>query len=185
LWTRGAEEPPLRFEGAASEVAAAIWQHCTTDVAGVAVLASSTNLEGDAAVYDDPAFSLALLPFFGFCPPDDPLWSDTVEFLRSKRYPLWRDGRIPGLAARSDSAHGRVSALCSDLLGPAADEALRRLSSIPFPSGVAAGGYAFDGDEVIEPFHAALAGFVAWAMPRAKESPSGARAERRTKQRAT
>ena len=185
LWSRTADEPPLRFEGAASEVAAAIWQHCTTDVDGVAVLASSTNLEGEAAVYDDPSLSLALLPFFGFCPTDDPLWHDTIEFLRSKRYPLWREAAVAGLAARSDPAHGRVSALCADLLGPSVDEALRRLNSITFPGGVAAGGYTFDGTAVIEPFHAALAGFIAWTMPRSKERPSGNRAERRSKQRTT
>jgi hypothetical protein len=169
LFTRGPDEPPLRLEGAASEVAAAIWQHCTTDLDGVAVLASSANLEGDAAVYDDPAGTLALLPFFGFCPADDPLWTDTMEFLRSHRYPLWRDGEVPGLAARSDRAHARLAALCADLLGPAQQDALGRLTRLRLPAGVAAGGYSTDARDVVEPYYASLAGFLAWAMPRAQE----------------
>jgi uncharacterized protein len=180
LWTRAADEPPLRLETAASEVAAAIWQHCTTELDGIVVLASSANLEGEAAVYDDPAGTLALLPFFGFCAADDPLWSDTIEFLRSRRYPLWRDGDVPGIAARSDRAHARLSALCADLLGPARDNALARLMRLRLPAGVAAGGYATDGRDVVEPYHAALAGFLAWSMPRAQERP---RTERTAKQR--
>jgi uncharacterized protein len=182
LWTRGADEPPLRFEGAASEVAAAVWQHCTTEVDGIAVLASSANLEGEAAVYDDPAGTLALLPFFGFCPTDDPLWTDTMEFLRSRRYPLWRDGGVPGLATRSDRAHARLAALCADLLGPAQQEALQRLTRLRFPAGVAAGGYATDGGDVVEPYHAALAGFLAWTMPRAQvqRARTGRAAQQRT-----
>jgi hypothetical protein len=183
LWTRGTDEPPLRLEGAASEVAAAIWQHCTTELDGIAVLASSANLDGEAAVYDDPAGTIALLPFFGFCPADDPLWTDTMEFLRSRRYPLWRDGEVPGLTTRSDRAHARLAALCADLLGPAQQDALRRLARLRFPAGVAAGGYATETGDVIEPYHAALAGYLAWTMPRAQEMRP--RTERGAKPRAS
>jgi uncharacterized protein len=181
LWSRAADEPPLRLEGAASEVAAAIWQHCTTELEGVAVLASSASLDGEVAVYDDPTGTLALLPFFGFCPADDPLWSDTMEFLRSQRYPLWRDGAVPGLATRSDRAHARLAALCADLLGPAQQHALERLTRLHLPAGVAAGGYATDAAAVVEPYHAALAGFLAWTLPRAQEKQ--ARTGRGAKQR--
>jgi uncharacterized protein len=169
LWTPAAGEPPLRLDGAASEIAAAVWHHCTTDVGGVPILASSTSLEGDAAVYDDPAGSLALLPFFGFCPPDDPIWRDTMDFLRSDRYPLWRRGAVPGLAARSDPAHARLSALCADLLGPGADGALDRLRKIRFTDGIAAAHYRSEDGDVDEVHFASLAGLLAWTLVRALE----------------
>jgi hypothetical protein len=183
LWTRLPEEPPLRLEGAAQEISAAIWQHCTTDVDGATIFASSTNLEGDAAVYDDPAGSLSLLPFFGFCAVDDPVWSDTMAFLRSDRYPLWRNGAVPGLAARSQPKIARTVALCADMLGPHANDAVKRLLQLRLPSGVAAGGYDTDHGDVVEPHHAALAGLIAWSMPRAREPRAENARESRTKQR--
>src|SRR5690606_20663680 len=61
LLPQNGDDPAPRFQDAANEIAAAIWQHCVSDIDGVPVLASSSNLEGEAAVYDDPALSLALL----------------------------------------------------------------------------------------------------------------------------
>src|SRR5690606_37234468 len=125
---------------------------------------SSANLEGDAAVYDDPALSLALLPFFGFCSADDPVWRATMEFLRSPRYPLWRAGAIGGVAARSGSGRPRTSALCADLLTPDARAALDRLLRLRLPGGVAAASYDTDTGQAEEPHHAALSGFIAWTL---------------------
>lgn len=182
-----AEDPPPRFQDAGAEVAAAIWQHCVSEVNGHPVLASSANLEGDAAVYDDPALSLAMLPFFGFCDADDPVWRETIEFLRSPRYPLWRPGSIGGTAARSGSGRPRTSALCSDLLTPDAPAALDRLLRLHLPGGVAAGEYDTDTGMAGEPHHAALAGFVAWALVRAAEptEDAGRRRKRGRSDRST
>jgi len=176
-FSQGADRllPPLengeraRFDGAASEIAAAIWQFCVTDVGGEMVFVSSANLEGEAAVYDDPLMSLALLPFFEFCSVDDPVWRGTMEFLRSPRYPLWRDGAVPGLATRSDPAHARLAALCSDLLGPYAREALDRLLDIALPQGVAAAAWDPQTGAATMPHDAALAGFLAWTLVRSAE----------------
>ncbi|MBR9989622.1 MAG: hypothetical protein KFH98_07695 [Gemmatimonadetes bacterium] len=176
------DEPPARFQDAAGEIAAAVWQHCVSDVDGHPILASSASLEGDAAVYDDPALSLALVPFFGFCAPDDPVWRATMEFLRSSRYPLWRTGNVPGLAARAGSKRPRTSALCADLLTWAAPEALDRLLRLHLPAGVAAGDYDVDTGAGGEPHHAALAGFVAWTLARAAE-PEQAAVSRRKRRR--
>lgn len=182
LWTPTPGEPPLRLDGTAAEIAAAIWQHCTTEVDGVVILASSSGLDGTAAVYDDPSGSLALLPFLGFCSPDDPVWRDTMEFLRSSRYPLWRDGAVPGLASRSDPARARLAALCADLLGPGMADALRRLQQIRFTDGIAAACYDPGDGDVAQPHHAALAGLLAWSLVHALErgrEPAGRRQRRR------
>ncbi|CAN5682381.1 hypothetical protein BH23GEM9_BH23GEM9_13650 [soil metagenome] len=166
---------PANFDGAAKEVAAAVWQHLVTDLSGDSVFASSASLDGDAAVYDDPLGSLAMLPFFGFCTNDDPAWLATMEFLRSPRYPLWRDGAIPGLAGRGDAGRARLAALCADLLGPRSQDALDRLLRIRLPRTLAAGTYDVDSGDVTEPDHAALAGFLAWTLIRAAETREGGR----------
>lgn len=179
-WPDAPESPP-RLRGAAGEIAATVWQHCVTDVDGHPMLASSTDLEGQAAIYDDPAMSLVLLPFLGFCQDDDPVWSGTIDFLRSSRYPLWRNGAVPGLAGRSDPSRARLSALCADLLGPAAPEALDRLLRVRLPGGVAAGAYDTATGEGSQVHDAALAGFLAWSLIRAAEPavPPHARKRRR------
>jgi uncharacterized protein len=172
------EEPP-RFAGAGAEVAAAVWQHCVAELDGTPVFASSADLLGETAVYEDPAASLALLPFFGFCATDDPVWVGSLEFLRSPGYPLWRDGVVPGLARRTDPAHGRLAALCADLLGPDAAGALDRLLRISLPGGLAAAAWDPADGSPAEPDHAALAGLLAWTLTRAAEPPAEPRAGRR------
>jgi uncharacterized protein len=172
--------PAPQFDGAAMEVAAAIWQHLVTEVDGVPVFVSSSSLEGDAAVYDDPLGSLVLLPFLGFCPADDPVWVSTMEFLRSRHYPLWREGRAAGLAARSDAGSVRLAALCADLLGPGAEDALERLRAVLLPGALAAAAYDPATGEAAEPDHAALAGFLAWSLTHAAEARSGTRSRKRS-----
>lgn len=168
LPTEAGEQPP-RLAGAEAEVAAAVWQHCVADLQGTPVFASSTDVEGSTAVYDDPAGSLALLPFFGFCAADDPVWTATMEFLRSAEYPLWREGPAPGLAERSRPGRASLAALCADLLAPDARPALDRLLRVRLPGGLAAGAYDPATGDAIDPFNAALAGFLAWTLVRAAE----------------
>jgi hypothetical protein len=176
------EEVPPRFAGAAAEIAAAVWQHCTTVVEGHTVLTSSASLDGSAAVYDDPALSLALLPLLGFCATDDPVWGSTVEFLRSTRYPLWLDGAVSGLAGRDTPKVARTAALCADLTGPAASDAMQRLSRVRFIAGVAAAGYDPGTGDGVEPFDAATAGLLAWTLMRASE-PADAPSKRTGRRR--
>lgn len=168
-----------RLAGAAAEVSAAIWRHCVTDVDGQPLLVSSADLAGNAAVYDDPAMSLALLPLFGVCTTEDPVWRATMEFLRSPAYPLWRDGVVAGTAGRSNSAgrsngaHAQFAAhfaaLCADLHGHAPDDARDRLLRVELPAGVAAAAYDPETGVASDPHHAALAGFLAWSLVRVSE----------------
>lgn len=180
LLTGFREEPP-QFRETAAEISAAVWQHCVTDVHGETVLASSTDLQGRATVYDDPAFSLVLLPFLGFCDADDPVWRTTVAFLRSPAYTLWRNGEVPGLAGRSDPQHPRLSALLAELLGPDRTEALDRLARVRLPGGLAAAAWDPGTGEAREPCNAALAGFLAWTTHLATrtDTPPRNRAARR------
>jgi hypothetical protein len=148
------------------EIQAAFWQRFTTEVEGLQVIACTTDLRGNAAVYDDPAGSLRLLPWLGFCAADDPIWSNTMELLHSASYPLWH-GRAPhpGLAGRSRPAEASFAALCSDLLGPRRGAALEVLRTLDLPGDVACA--TFDpatGRVASGPWAAAQAGYLAWAL---------------------
>jgi uncharacterized protein len=162
-----------RLAGAGGEVAAAVWRHCVTELDSHPIFASSTDLAESSAVYDDPSFSIGLLPFLGFCSADDPVWSGTMEVLRSRRYPLWLEGRtVSGLATRSEPGRARLAALCADLLGTDVPGALDRLLLVRLPAGIAAAAYDPDTGAGHEPHDAALAGFLAWTLVRAAEPPA-------------
>lgn len=166
VWIAADGEEPARMAGGAEETAAAVWQHCTVETEGVSLLAWSVDLEGEAAVYDDPGGSLALLPHLGFCDADDPLWRNTLEFLRSERYPFWLgEHRFPGLGARRHPRACALAALCADLLGPRRKEALALLAKLPLDGGLACEAYDPDtGLAAVGRHHAALAGFLSWSL---------------------
>lgn len=170
LWPGGASSGERsNFAGAADEVAAAIWRHGTAEVEGLRVLAGSTDLAGEAAVYDDPEGSLALLPFLGFCSEDDPVWRNTMELLHSPSYPFWHGTRrFPGMGSRRHPELASLAGLCADLLGPRRDEALRILASLDLDRGLACSWYDPEtGRGADGHHHAALAGFLAWTLDQA------------------
>lgn len=166
IWTL--PDPP-RLQNAADELASTIWSRCTVDVEGTQVLACSTDLERDATIYDDPAGSLRLLPFYEFCDLDDPLWTETMSLLRSRRYPLWHGERpFPGHAARSEPDHGVLAAVCSDLLADRSRDAQALLQRLPLPDGLACDAYDVETGAPVRGVHAAAtAGFLGWALTRA------------------
>lgn len=167
LWAETGEATDRsNFAGAAEEVAAAVWSRCTAEIDGLRVLAWSTDLAGEAAIYDDPEGSLALLPYLGFCDADDPIWRNTMELLRSRRSPFWLGDRAhPGSASRRHPQLASLAALCADLLGPRRREALGILRGLKLEGGLACGWYDPEtGKAAAEPYHAALAGFLAWAL---------------------
>lgn len=166
VWRGREPGEQAQLAGAGEEAAAALWRHGTAGVEGLTVLAFSTDLAGESAVYDDPNGSLQLLPHYGFCDPEDPIWRDTVELLRSESYPLWiGDARYPGLASRTSARRASLAALCADLLGARRDAALATLRELPLENGLACEWYDPDtGRSAGGEHYAALAGFVAWAL---------------------
>ena len=161
-----------RVQTAAEEFAAAIWRRGTVDIDGLSVLAGSTDLAGGAAVYDDPYGSLQLLPFYGLCSKDEPLWRNTVDFLRSDVYPLWHgNSRFPGLSDRANANAASTPALCADLLGSRCDAALETLRQLPLVDGLVTSEYDPEsGMPLGAPHDGPIAGFLAWALVRAVES---------------
>ncbi|HUF69334.1 MAG TPA: hypothetical protein VMM79_11890 [Longimicrobiales bacterium] len=177
--------PKPRFARADAEIEASFWQRFTTEVDGLGVIPYSIDLHGKAAVYDDPAGSLRLLPFVGLCAQDDPIWLNTMELLHSKSYPLFLGGHpYPGFAGRSRPGEARFSALCADLLCPWRARSLETLRSLHLPGGVAcetwdpATGRAASG-----PYAASEAGFLVWTLltgaPRDEVAAGAAKSKKR------
>ncbi len=157
-----ADRPAL--SGRAEEIASAIWQRFPTEVEGLRVLAWSSDLEGEAAVYDDPAGTLELLPSLGFCPADDPIWRNTLELLRSQRNPFWLDGRFGGLGSRAHPREAHLAVLCAALLARP-EETLPRLLEMPLDGGLACDRYDPETGQALAGLHAAgLAGLLAFAL---------------------
>lgn len=157
--------PKPRFARSDAELEAAFWQRFPTDVDGLTVIGYTTDLDGRTAVYDDPCGSLRLLPYLGFCGTDDPIWSNTMELLHSTAYPLHLGGSSPGFAGRSRPAEASFAVLCSDLLCPWRSRAVEILRGLDLPGGVACGTWdPVTGRAVSQPWAAAEAGFLVWAL---------------------
>lgn len=166
IWSAAPDEPPPRLKGGDEEIEAAFWRHCITDFRGLRVIAGTTDLQEQAAIYDDPAGTLSLLPFLGFCVADDPIFTDTMELLRSAEYPLWLGGRAhPGLAPRGHPGTASFAALCVELLSTNRQNALRQLRELRLPGDVACVTFDPDSGEAASgPFAAAEAGLLVWCL---------------------
>jgi hypothetical protein len=184
IWRSDDGEAPASFEEAGEEISDAIWQRCMAGIAGSQMFVSSTDLEKSSAVYDDPLFSLGLLPFFGFCAPSDPTMRDTMALLRSQSYPFWRDGVAPGLASRAHPEHPSLAALCTDLLGERKDAALRTIRALQLTDGIASDRYdSVTGQSAGTRHAAALAGLLAWTLVLAIDGPAKKPAEKDRKKK--
>lgn len=70
----------------AEAVRNAIYEHCTAAHENGRYFVWSTDLDGYSDIYDEPPGSLLLLPYLGFCAPDDPVYLNTAAMIRSPGY---------------------------------------------------------------------------------------------------
>ena len=75
------------LEQQAEAVRRAIYAHCVfRDTEQKPYFGWSVDLKGQHNVYDEPPGSLQLLPYYGFCAPDDEIWGNTVAMIRAPSY---------------------------------------------------------------------------------------------------
>ncbi len=75
------------LERTAEKVREAIGWLCVKEKDGRKFYAWSVDLLGHYNIYDEPPGSLQLLPYYGFCGPDDEIYRNTVDLIRSADYP--------------------------------------------------------------------------------------------------
>lgn len=73
--------------GEVASVREAILKNCVFEKDGRNIFAWSVDLAGNWDIYDEPPGSLLLLPHYGFCEPDDPVWQHTASVIRREDYP--------------------------------------------------------------------------------------------------
>jgi hypothetical protein len=149
------------------------------------VIAGATDLEGNAAIYDDPAGSLGLLPYLGFCDAEDPIWSNTMDLLHSADYPLWLGNKpFPGLASRRTPDQASLAALCAELLGPHRERALALLRKLQLVGGIACRNYdPQTGHTSSGPWAAPLAALLARALLEDQKAGEALPAHRKVRRR--
>lgn len=125
------ERPDLA--GRADAVKAAIYRCCVRDGQFI----WSTDLEGHFDIYDEPPGSLQLLPHYGFCSQDDPVWKNTVHAIRSEEYALSFAGRSIAEIGCRHAPHPWVLSICNSLLCGHQDTALAHLARTRMDNGLA------------------------------------------------
>ncbi len=149
----------------AEETREAVYRHCVKERDGRRFFAWSVDLEGRYDIYDEPPGSLQLLPFYGFCAMDDPVWKNTVAMIRDKDYPLSFAGHPIAEIGCRHAPHPWVLSICNSLLSGNADSALTHLHRTRMDNGIACESVNEDTGvcETGEAF-ATCAGFLAYAL---------------------
>ena len=88
----------------------------------------AVNDLGEVQLLDQPPGSLQLLAYYGFCPPGDPVYRNTVAWIHSPHNPHYIPGRF-GAPACEHAPYPWVSSLCYELINGDSSRALEQLIS--------------------------------------------------------
>ena len=149
----------------------AVLENCVFEHGGSRIFAWSVDLNGHWDIYDEPPGSLQLLPFYGFCSADDPVWKATVSMIRDERYPLSFAGHAIAEIGCKHAPHPWVLSICNSLLSVHREEALCHLRATNMDNGIACESVHEDtGECVTGSAFATCAGFIAYALLYSSES---------------
>lgn len=155
----------------AEDVRAAIRRHCVAEHEGKQVFAWSVDLCGRWDIYDEPPGSLQLLPFYGFCTMEDPVWQNTVSLIRSEAYELSFAGHVIAEIGCKHAPHPWILSICNSLLSGHAQDALRHLQHTRMDNGIACESVHEDtGECATGAAFATCAGFLAFALEMGQEA---------------
>ena len=157
------DRPELMDE--ADKTRQAIYEHCVKEQNHKPFFAWSVDLNGHYDIYDEPPGSLLLLPFYGFCEAEDPIWQNTAAMIRDESYALSFAGHSIAEIGCKHAPHPWILSICNSLLSGHADSALLHLSRTPLDNGVACESVNEDtGLCVTGEAFATCAGFLSYAL---------------------
>ncbi|MCL5104572.1 MAG: glycoside hydrolase family 125 protein [Armatimonadetes bacterium] len=152
----------------AVQVREAILEHFVVDGPNGRMYARSIDLQGNFEFGDDPAGSLQLMTYLGFCSPGDPVYANTVDWIHSEANPAAvRDKPFTGLSI-ANAAGPSVLSVVNDLLTGRQDEALDFLRRAALDDGIACETVdCHTGAAVTGMAFASCAGYLAFGLRRA------------------
>lgn len=156
------ERPELTEQ--AERVRRAIYDNCIFDGA----FAWSVDLAGGHDVYDEPPGSLLLLPYYGFCAWDDPVYLKTAEMIRSPDYTYSFAGCEIAEIGCPHAPHPWLLSIGNSLLCGRSSEALEHLRRTRLDNGIACESVdEHTGECTTGEAFATCAGFICHALRRA------------------
>lgn len=148
----------------AERVRRAIYDNCIFDGA----FAWSVDLAGGHDVYDEPPGSLLLLPYYGFCAWDDPVYLKTAEMIRSPDYTYSFVGCEIAEIGCPHAPHPWLLSIGNSLLCGRSGEALEHLRRTRLDNGIACESVdEHTGECTTGEAFATCAGFICHALRRA------------------
>ena len=149
----------------AEDVRSAIYAHCVREKDGERMFAWSVDLQDGWDIYDEPPGSLLLLPHFGFCGQDDPIWRHTAEVIRAKDYPYSFAGCPIAEIGCPHAPHPWVLSIANSLLSGSRGSARTHLLRCKLDNGIACESVdEFTGESATGEAFATCAGFLAYAI---------------------
>ncbi|HHX73446.1 MAG TPA: glycoside hydrolase family 125 protein, partial [Firmicutes bacterium] len=94
----------------------AIYRHGVVKGPYGPMFAWAVDGRGNFALYDNPPGSLLLLPHYGFCRREDPVWRHTLQWICSEHNPYRRAGRVLSGAASRHAGDPWPLAAANELL---------------------------------------------------------------------
>lgn len=161
-------------EEQARQVKEAIYQHCVfRDENGRPYFGWSVDLKGSHDVYDEPPGSLQLLPYYGFCSPEDEVWRNTVSMIRSPEYKYSFAGEPIAEIGCPHAPYPWVLSLCNSLLCGHAGRAWAELEHLEMDNGIACESvHPVEGTCMTGAAFATCAGFLCHSMRVAEQEGS-------------
>lgn len=161
---------PARYgelEREAEAVREAVLRRCTADGESGRYFVWSTDLAGHSDVYDEPPGSLLLLPYLGFCAPDDDVWLNTARMIRSPDYAYSFAGCEFADIGCAHAPHPWLPSVANSLLSGESERALDILRRAALDNGIVCESIDEHTGECATGEHfATAAGFVCHALRR-------------------
>ena len=154
--------------GQADALREAIFRLCVKERGTKRFFCWSTDLNGHFDVYDEPPGSLQLIPYYGLCEADDPVYRNTVEMIRDEEYPYSFANKPIAEIGCAHAPHPWVLAIANSLLSGFAATGRQHLLRTELDNGIACESVDEDtGKCVTGAAFATCAGFLAYAIDRA------------------
>ena len=153
------------FLNHADQIKKAIYEHAVIIEETGKCFAWSVDLDGHHNIYDEPPGSLQLLPYYGFCSNEDPIYQNTIELIRSDRYSYAFKGKPFEELGCAHANHPWVLSIANSFLSERKEQARDLVIRAPMDGGIACESIdEYTGEPRTGEHFATCAGFLAYSI---------------------